>query len=227
MRDFIYPVTRIHTLTDSVSQIFLQTAPQPSLSYEAGQYVEIIHQNQAISPLSIACAPNPQGIFEFHLFHSPDNAKAVDLLRTAKQEKAWHVRGPLGSCTVKHLQADKPILFLARGTGFAPVKAVIEALMQSPTPPSMHFYWSVQKPADIYLQTLLQQWQHPPQRFTFTPVYTAETTSDWPVKVMLKDHADFSQYQVYASGPRPLMQGAFTAFEERGLQRAHFHSDVF
>lgn len=223
---FSYRVTSLQSIGESVSQIFLQPLQVPALTYQAGQYIEVMHENGDWSPLSIACAPNSLNRLEFHLFHTEQNQTANDLLRMARQEKKWRITGPRGDCTVARLQPEKPVIFLARGTGFAPVKAVMEALLQSSRVTTIHFYWSVKTSSDLYLLDVLKNWEKNSNGFTFIPVLTQETGSHVLPDVILRAHPDLTSYQVYASGPQPLINTAFSDFVQHGLPRANFYSDL-
>lgn len=217
----LYQVINVQLLTEHVSQIFLQPSHSVKLVYVAGQYIEVIHEHHAPSPLSIACIPNPAGILEFHLFHPHENRRAHDLLQMAQEDKRWHLSGPFGHSTVAQLQKNKPIIFLASGTGFAPIKAVIEALIASESCPMMQLYWSLRTPKESYLTPLIEQWQLP-----FTPVYTKKMGIDAAPQAILSDHPDLSSYQIYASGPRPLIHTALSLFLQHGLKREWFYSDM-
>lgn len=230
---FTYRITEVIPIAEHATQIFLQPIDATSFSYEAGQYVEIIHHQHA-SPLSIACAPNEKNILEFHLFHPVKNPVARALLSIAHEKKIWTLQGPFGNCTLRRLSAEKPIIFLAQGTGFAPIKAIFEALLTSSLAfPAIHFYWSVANRQDIYLSDLLTSWQKQIANFTYTPVLTSGFSEKEKMNIhllrdtILRDHPMMSDYQVYASGPKPLMQTTFLTFAQHGLQREFFYSDVF
>lgn len=223
---FSYSLVSLSSLAESVSQIIVKPASLPALHYQAGQYVEVMQAEGYLSPLSIACAPRVNHTLEFHLFHTEQNQKANELLRLLQDEKAWRLKGPEGQCTVDRLKSDKPIIFLARGTGFAPIKAVIEALLEAHTLPPMHFYWSVKTRHDLYLLDLLAQWEVTIPGFMFIPVLTQETGSHVLPQVILHAHPDLTPYQVYASGPQPLITTAFSDFVQQGLSRDAFYSDL-
>lgn len=223
---FVYQVISIDSLSHSVAQIFLKPLIQPALSYRAGQYVHVLHASGESSPLSIACASNAADTLEFHLFHAPYNQKANDLLRIAVQEKKWQLIGPEGFCTVDKIRVDKPIIFLARGTGFAPIKAVIEGLLLAPIHAPITFYWSVKTENDLYLIHLVEKWVADIPHFTFIPVFTQETGSHVLPRLILQDHPSLSSYQVYASGPQPLITTAFSDFVRAGLNPHFFYSDL-
>ncbi len=111
---FSCPVAQIHHLNDYVSQIFLQAINPAEFSYEAGQYVNILHPNHVISPLSIACAPHEKQMLEFHLFHPPENHQAQDLLHLAHQKQGWQISGPYGSYKVSCFLILVNLLFSSR-----------------------------------------------------------------------------------------------------------------
>lgn len=224
-----YEVQSIHSLAPLVSQIFLR--PRSSvLYYEAGQYIEVVHQDQSTSPLSIACMPNKNAELEFHLFHPPENHQALDLLRMAKEEKRWTILGPSGHCGVDRLHLDKPIIFIARGTGFAPIKAVIEALLNASFKLSIELYWSVAKQSHFYLLDEIAKWQTTYANFNFIPVLTKEKVDESSLSVeqlVLHNHPDLSSHQVYAAASRAFIYSLFYSLQKHGLQQEFFYSDVF
>lgn len=220
--DFAYHVTRVHALSEQVSQLFL-LPQQAALSFVAGQYVHVKHLDNQVSLLSIACAPHEKGELEFHLFHPENNLLAVDLMRIAKQEKRWLIRGPFGQSTVDKLQAHMPIIFLARGTGFAPVKAVIEDLTVSSTCPPISLYWFMPQRGAFYLQDLLSVWQKK-SNFTYHLIPDHHQTD---FSSVIKQHQDLSSTQVYASGSPDFVHSAYPLLQSLGLQRGLFVSDVF
>lgn len=219
--EFFYQVLQITSLTPHVSQILL-TPNQMALAYVAGQYANVLHQRDQVSPLSIACAPNKQPMLEFHLYHPIENHKAQDLLRMISSENGLRLTGPFGNCTVNQLKLDQPIIFLAYGTGFAPIKAIIEEIARAKQSPPMHFYWCVANPTDLYMSALVEAWSAHFSTFVFTPVFLPELSKE----IVLSDHPDLSAYQVYASGPRALIAAAFDAFQKQGLERSKFFSDA-
>ena len=79
-----------------------------------------------------------------HLLFLKENDKAWNIYHRIKEKQDFILRGPYGRCTLRYMAANRPIIFIARGTGFSPVKAVIEALIQQPTYPSIHFYCKIQ-----------------------------------------------------------------------------------
>lgn len=228
---FTYQIIETNTLAANVSQIILSPMHKP-LSYEAGQYAHVYHQDLSFSPLSIACAPKDNNLLEFHLFHSPQNFKAQEILQIAHQKKTWQLSGPYGVCTASRLlKVNKPIIFVARGTGFAPIKAVIEVLTAFPHCPPMHLYWSAATTEDFYLTELIST-SVKQGNFSYTQVLTSQRSDQihflpHPLQEkILQDHKDLSRHQVYVGGSRPLVHAIFQALHEAGMYKELFYSDV-
>jgi len=221
-------------LTQNVAQIFLQTKSTTPLHYEAGQYIKVVHPDQSTSPFSIANAPQDLSKIELHLLVLKENSKAMDILRQVKEKKVLTLRGPYGQGTPSRLAEKKPLIFIARGTGFSPIKSLMEALIQQPEYPPIHFYWSAPGWRDLYLRELINEWVQTVRDFHFTAVLTREflpmekVVKYGPVpELVLQDYPDLSSHQVYVSGPETMVYSALSAFQQRGLPRESFYSDVF
>lgn len=233
MKNIIYQlnILQTHILCEYTTSIEAQWTDF-SFHYEAGQYVEVLHDDGMVSPLSIACAPRLDHTLTFHLYHPPENLKAQALLAAAMHTKHWLMRGPFGTCTLSRLQQDLPIIFIAYGTGFAPIKAVLEALLTSVPAVRCAIYWVVADPAAFYAADLLAQWQMTHPSVTVHPIFHTQFADKAAVTTHLiatlrEHHHNFVRQQVYVSGPRPLVVDLFDALSQHGLARHHFYSDVF
>ncbi len=225
---FFYSVVTVDSLTEKVTRILLQADRLPGLSYQAGQYVLIHHQQEQI-PFSIACAPNSHYSLEFHMYHPAHNVLANALLHTARQEKKWQISGPMGVCTVDKLTLHEPLIFIAYGTGFAPIKAMLEVLLNLPQIPFIHFYWAMPHAGDFYLLDIIHEWQRQQARFTYTPIVLAGEKKWHPLIVdeyVLRDYPDLSRHQVYLAAPKAFILTALQAFTEHGLSREKIFSDL-
>lgn len=223
--DFAYQVTRVQPLSEQVSQFFLSPEKMPGLIYAAGQYISVIHHDGRISYLSIACAPRIDNQLEFHVFHPSENALAQDLLHQAQTDKRWLLEGPFGECTADKLQTQRPIIFLARGTGFAPIKAVIEALTNQKNSPPIYLYWFIPQETHFYLVDLLEAWEKKLTNFSYD-LLADQVYGEVSFKRIAEQHKDFSNTFVYASGSMQFVHTAFAALQPHGLQRELFMSDV-
>ena len=225
---FSYSVISVDSLTENVSRVLVQPITPPGLVYQAGQYVLLKHQAEE-SPFSIACAPNTDHILEFHVYHPVHNLKADVLLQKALHEKIWTLTGPLGLCTPDKLELNKPIIFIAYGTGFAPIKAMLETLLTQPVLPAIHLYWAMPRTTNFYLLPLIKQWQVEHATFSFSSILLP-AEKNWHPSIIdehvLRDYPDLSNFQVYAAAPKAFISAALIAFTERGLPRAKLFSDL-
>jgi NAD(P)H-flavin reductase len=222
---FNYQIKSICSLAKNVAQIFL-TPESSRIHYEAGQYVHVIHADQSFSPLSIACTPNLNGELEFHLYHSSENKKANDLLHMARDKKIWQIAGPYGTRTISILQPDLTIIFLAKGTGFASIKAIIEEKITTMKNKfSADLFWSIPKACDFYLLNLIENWKSQCKDFTFTPLFTKEASYTLSQAISAA-YSNLSHCQVYASGSLTFVDSAFNGLKKQGLKKEFFYSDL-
>lgn len=227
-QDKIVQVEQCCSLTASIAQIFLCCVGSQPLVYEAGQYIKIVHAGLSTYPFSIASAPHVP--FELHLHHPKENIIAREILQQITEQKQLTIRGPYGSCTASRIALSRPVIFLARGTGFAPIKAVIEALIDRPDCPPIHLYWSAAGWQELYMRELVEVWVKTHSNFNYTAVLTREYIESVrfgsAAQIILQDYPDLSGYQVYASGPQAMIYPALYAFQQHGLAREWFYSDV-
>lgn len=225
-----YDVIEVKSFSDQITQLLLRPENRSHLVYQAGQYLEVMHADGSASPLSIATAPQENFQIELHLSHPSDNLPAQAILRMIAIEKKLRIRGPYGVCTAGKLYGDRPIIFLARGTGFAPIKAMIEELIKFKKYPRMHFFWSVSSPDEFYFSDLLAEWMREIKNFSFTPVLS-RPYAGWNGKtgrlqdVILSEYPDMTRALVYASGPESMVREVWGILQQAGLMRERFFSD--
>lgn len=234
LSDVVYQVIEQKLLTPNVAQVFLAPREGAPLIYQAGQYIKIVHPDQSTSPFSIANAPDSGKLLEFHLLFLKENRKAWDIFQHLRDKKDVRLSGPYGRCTAACLDEKKPVIFIARSTGFSPIKAVIEEWIRKPAYPPMHLYWSVPGWRDLYLAERIHAWVKDLRHFHFTAVLTREILPPeagakyGPIPdLVLQDYPDLSGHQVYVSGPEKMVYAALEAFQQKGLPRDSFYSDVF
>jgi len=232
MNTYNYTIDKLKPLTDTVVQVMLYADERNTLDYLAGQYIEIITHNGEKIPFSIANAPLGGRHLELHIRHTPENPISLQLLQEIKQEGHLTITGPFGQC-IYHENKKEPIIFLAGGTGFAPMKALIEhALMIAETRP-MHLYWGAKTASDLYYAELAEHWAKSVTQFTYTPVLSKQKNpANGSVKLgfvhemVIHDHPDLSQHQVYAAGPPIMVSTAANLFFQHGLLKENFFSDL-
>jgi CDP-4-dehydro-6-deoxyglucose reductase len=206
------------------------------LQYLAGQYVDFLLKDGHRRSFSLATAPHDDALLELHVRHIPGGLFTDPLFTQYKGREILRLEGPYGTFHLRE-ESDKPVIFVAGGTGFAPIKAVIEHMLhhhldqQRP----MVLYWGVRAKRDLYMPDLPSRWQQQSRNFTFIPVLSEPAPDDaWPGRTgfvheaVLADFDDLSGYQVYACGGPAMIDAARTSFTTtRGLPEAEFFADSF
>jgi len=227
-------VNALERVADDVIIMRLQLPASERLQFLAGQYIEFILRDGARRSYSIATAPHHEGLLELHLRHMPGGLFTDHVFGAMKEREILRFEGPLGTFFLRE-SAPNPIVFLASGTGFAPIKAMIEHSIHKKIERPMTLYWGARSKQDIYMMALAEQWARDLPHFTFVPVLSEARAEDaWSGRTGLVHHAviadlpDLSQHQVYACGAPVMVEAArrdFTA--HHGLPADEFYADAF
>jgi CDP-4-dehydro-6-deoxyglucose reductase len=219
-----------------VAIVRLKLPANERLQFLAGQYIDLLLKDGRRRSFSLATAPHDDALLELHIRHIPGGHFSGQLFNEFKGREILRFEGPLGTFFLRE-DSDKPIIFVAGGTGFAPIKGVIEHALHhhvDATRP-MVLYWGVRAKRDLYLPELPGKWQQASRNFTFIPVLSDPAPGDeWPGRTgfvhqaVLDDFADLSGYQVYACGGPAMIDVARKSFTEtRGLPPDAFFADSF
>ncbi len=216
-----HDITAIQPLTSSITFIRLTPQHKP-LQHQAGQYIEIESQAQQCIPLSIANAPRDDGSLDFYIRHLPEDTDAIILLEHLTSAEHATILGPFGNC-ILHAKPNLPILFLAGGTGFSQIKAMIEQAIINDDQRAMELYWGLRHQEDIFLQALLDEWQ---EKLNFKYHITLRDEG-YPQETLLANHPDLTNKIIYSSGPWSMTDSALALFLKHGMKRENMHSDRF
>ena len=227
-------VASLEKVTSDVAIVKLQLPTNERLQYLAGQYVEIILRDGKRRSYSMASAPHNDGPIELHIRHMPGGVFTDQVFSTLKERDILRFEGPFGSFFLRE-DDEKPILFLASGTGFAPIKAIVEHAIHKNITRPMTLYWGARKKADIYQWELVQSWVQQLPHFKFVPVLSEALAEDaWDGRTgfvhqaVIADLLDLSNYQVYACGAPPMVDAARRDFSAQcGLPADEFYADAF
>jgi len=219
-----------------VAIVKLKLPANERLQYLAGQYIDLLLKDNRRRSFSLATPPHDDALLELHVRHVPDGLFSGQLFNEFKGREILRFEGPLGTFFLRE-ESDKPIIFVAGGTGFAPIKAVIEHALHHHI--DQHrpivLYWGVRAKRDLYLPDLPAKWQRESANFTFIPVLSDPAPDDaWPGRTgfvhqaVLDDFADLSGYHVYACGGPAMIDVARKTFTEaRQLPTDAFFADSF
>lgn len=231
-------VIQIDDLAHDVKAIRLQLPPSEPFRYYPGQYIEFILKDGSRRSYSMACAPNDQNLVELHLRHMPGGLFTDHVFGAGetqmKLREILRVEGPLGSFFLRD-DSDKPVVFLASGTGFAPIKAIVEQMIAQGNTRPVVLYWGGRRPRDLYMHELALEWARTVPGFSYVPVVSEALPEDnWAGrtgfvhKAVMQDLPDLSGYQVYACGTPIMVESARRDFtHDCGLPDPEFFADAF
>lgn len=225
-------VEKMERVADDVMVLKLRLPANERLQFLAGQYIDILLKDQKPRSFSIANAPHNDELLELHVRNIAGGAFTSHVFNEMKERDILRIKGPLGTFFLRE-DSDKPIIFVASGTGFAPVKAIIEHALHIDVKRPMHFYWGARKLTDLYMLPLAEEWAS--YGIRFTPVLSEQLPEDnWQGRTglvhqaVLEDFSDLSGYDVYACGAPVMVEAAFRDFTvQRGLPNESFFSDAF
>jgi CDP-4-dehydro-6-deoxyglucose reductase len=224
-------VSRKERLNHDVMRLFLKLPENQRLQFLAGQYLDFILRDGRRRAFSIANAPHDDEEIELHVRHVPGGEFTAYVFDNMPEKSILRIQGPLGTFVLRE-DSDRPILMMGGGTGFAPLKGMIEHAIHIGLDRPITLYWGVRARRDLYLPDLPEAWSQRLQGFRFVPVLS-EPDPDWTGRAgfvhtaIVEDHPDLSGFDVYMSGPPVMVEAGRDAFESRGLARDHMFSDAF
>ena len=230
-------VTSIFRPAPDVAILKMQLPANDRLQYHAGQYVEFILRDGARRSYSMANAPHTQeaspGI-ELHLRHLPGGKFTDHVFGNMREKDILRMEGPFGSFFVRE-DSTKPMILLASGTGFAPIKAIIEHLQFKNSQRQAVLYWGCRSKADLYLHEWALNAAEAMPNLTYIPVLSEPKPEDaWTGRTgfvhqaVMHDHPNLMNHQVYACGAPIMVESAQHDFVVKsGLPDDEFYADSF
>ncbi|MBV8125002.1 MAG: CDP-6-deoxy-delta-3,4-glucoseen reductase [Burkholderiaceae bacterium] len=220
-----------------VAVVRLQLPANQSFQFHAGQYVEFILRDGARRSYSMANSPANLGTppaVELHIRHMPGGKFTDHVFGALKEKDILRMEGPFGSFFLRE-DSDKPIVLLASGTGFAPIKAILEQMEQQGITRPTTLYWGCRSRADLYLHDWALQAAVRIPTLRYVPVLSEPKPEDgWTGRVglvhqaVMADLPDLSSHQVYACGAPIMVDSAQTDFVARcQLPAEEFYADSF
>lgn len=223
-KSILAKVESITPLTDSILQLIL--TPETYIDYRAGQYLEILSAGETLC-YSIANAPLGSHKYELHIRHSLDNPYNQQLLNEIKQKGELRLHLPLGDCYLDKLQADKPILFIAGGTGFAPIKAMIEQLLASSDQRTFELFWGARAQNDLYMNEKVSQWQSHVTQFKYFSLLSNSSKDTLPSIILSQHPVDLKDWQFVIGGPFDMVYATRDILLAQGVLPEQLFSDAF
>ncbi len=223
-------VERLERVADDVMVIHLKLPTNERLQFLAGQYIEFLLPEGKRRAFSLANAPHADTLLELHVRRIPGGSFTEHVFTKMKVKDILRIEGPFGTFYLRE-DSDKPILLVAGGTGFAPIKGLIEHALHIGIRRPMQLYWGARNRAGLYMNALAERWAKE-NGIAYTPVLS-EPDAGWQGRTglvheaVLADHPDLSGWQAYVCGAPAMVEAAQRDFVAQGLPKVEFFADVF
>jgi len=227
-------VQKMERLADDVIALYLKLPANERLQFLAGQYLEFLLRDGTRRSFSMANAPHDDELIQLHVRHVPGGHFTDHVFGKMKERDILRFEGPHGTFFLRE-DSDKPIVFVASGTGFAPMKSVIEHALAEGVQRPMTLYWGGRRPKDLYLNDLPLKWAAEYPGLRYVPVISDALPEDaWTGRTgfvhraVMEDFPDLSGHQVYACGVPVMVDAARRDFVAQcGLPEDEFYADSF
>ena len=230
-------VSTLERASHDVIVMRLQLPASDAFQYHAGQYVEFLLRDGDRRSYSMANAPHTQAnqpSIELHVRHMPGGKFTDHVFGTLKEKDILRIEGPYGSFYLRE-DSTQPIILLASGTGFAPIKAILEHMQFKGITRPTTLYWGGRRPADLYQSTWIETQLANMPHLRYVPVVSDALPEDqWTGRTgfvhqaVLQDFPDLSGHQVYACGAPIVVESARSDFSaQAGLPPEEFFADSF
>jgi len=227
-------VARLNRPAEDVIQIFLALPKTQEFNFIAGQYIDIILKDGQRRSFSIANLPEhaAQEGLELHIRHVPDGHFTPRIFDSMRERDLMRFEGPFGTYFLQS-EPDQPIIMIAGGTGFSPIKGLFEQAIKDNPHQDIHLFWGARDQQDLYMDSLVHQWTEKYPHFKYTPVLS-ESRSDtwtgatgWVHDAVCTTYDDFSKFDVYASGPPVMINAVRDSLTARNMRPERFFFDSF
>ncbi|MBS0338588.1 MAG: 2Fe-2S iron-sulfur cluster binding domain-containing protein, partial [Proteobacteria bacterium] len=225
-------VDSIELLSAEVARLMVSLPEGRRIDFTAGQYINILLADGQRRAFSFANPPHANERIELHVRLIPGGRFTTHVFTAMQAGDPLEFEGPLGTFALH--EGERPILFVAGATGFAPIKSIVEDAFHRGIRRPMCLYWGVKHRSDLYLLELAERWQREHANFTLVPVLSEPGPQDaWAGRTglvhtaMLADHPDLTGYEVYVCGSVNMVQTAIPAFLTQGLREDVCFSDAF
>jgi NAD(P)H-flavin reductase/ferredoxin len=225
-------VYRLQRPSDDVAILNLRFPAGIRAKFEAGQYLRVTMPNGDTRNFSMANPPHESDGVQLHIRHIPGGAFSEQVLATLKQGDTLEIELPFGDFYLRD-ETGAGLILLASGTGFAPIKSIVENLIKRGSTRDTRLYWGGRRPTDLYLSDIAEKWAKRAPWFTFVPVLS-EPFEGWEGRrglvhrSVLEDIPDLSAWQVYACGNPMMIKRARQDFGDLAkLPADQFFADPF
>ncbi|MCK5726717.1 MAG: CDP-6-deoxy-delta-3,4-glucoseen reductase [Thiotrichaceae bacterium] len=225
-------IISLRQLSHDVMEVMLKLPETQGLPFLAGQYINFLLDDGKERAFSLAGSSNDEGYLELHIRHIKGGVFSDQVFNQLKEKAILRIKGPLGTFFLRDI--TRPIILMGGGTGFAPLKGMMEQLIAESATEDIYLYWGVRAKEDLYHAELAKKWAFQHSNIHFIPVLSDTKEGDqWQGRTgfvhdaVVEDFADLSNVDVYMSGPPIMVESGVEAFKKQGLPKEQMYSDAF
>jgi CDP-4-dehydro-6-deoxyglucose reductase, E3 len=231
-------IARLTPLAADVLQVMLRLPAVERLRFHPGQYLDVLLDGGRRRSFSIACPPHDAELIELHVRRVAGGGFTQRLFGATGSDSALapgsllRIEGPMGQFSYR--AGESPIVMVAGGTGFAPLKSMLRHVLETGIRRNIHFYWGARHAADVYEEERVLGWTISHPQLSFTAVLSEATLAEaahhrtgWVHEAVLADHPDLGPFEVYAAGPPAMVEAVRASFPRHGLPAERLYFDSF
>ncbi len=222
-------VRKLTPVNNQIKILNIKTPRTQRLRFLAGQTVKLSMANIGEQVFHIASCPCDDMNLQFHLQRDNRNPLNKYLFSKPSPNESITIEGPQGRFVLHEDIIPSPLVFLAFGHGFAPIKGLIEHAMTLDTAQFIHLYWVVAQPEDLYLENQCRAWADALETFRYTSiVITADAKGSATafIQQLQRDHTQHRALHFYIAGNSACISAAQDALVAQGIDRDAIHSET-
>lgn len=221
-------------LTPDVMRIRIKLPDAQRLQFLAGQYLDILLPDGKRRAFSIASSPHSEDEIELHIRHVEGGGFTGWVFDELKERDILRIEAPLGTFFVRNDRTERPMILMGGGTGFAPLKSMIEDLLAHHDNRSLHLFWGVRNGAELYMHEQAQQWADQNGHIQYSCALSEPGSNDpagsftgFVHEAVLQQYPELSTFDIYMSGPPAMIDAGRAAFLENGAEKRRIFFDSF
>jgi CDP-4-dehydro-6-deoxyglucose reductase len=221
-------------LAPDVMRIKIKLPNAQRLQFLAGQYLEILLPEGKRRAFSIASSPQSEDEIELHIRHVDGGGFTGWVFDELKERDILRLEAPLGTFFIRNDNTERPMIMMGGGTGFAPLKSMIEDLLAHNDQRPLHLFWGVRNRTELYMHKQAQQWAEQNDHIQYTSALLEPGAEDpagsfngFVHEAVLKQYPDLSNFDIYMSGPPAMIDAGRKAFIENGAGTRRIFFDSF
>ncbi|GAB4171614.1 MAG: hypothetical protein Fur0039_11970 [Rhodocyclaceae bacterium] len=232
VREYRGRVVKLERLAPDVMRVLIALPEGQTIPFKAGQYLNILLEDGSRRAFSFAIPPHAGGPIELHIRRVPGGRYTGHVFEKMKEGDEVRFEAPLGDFVLR--ESERPIVFVAGATGFAPVKSMVEDAFHRGLRRPIYLYWGVRRPTDLYAPGLPERWARDHDNFHFIPVLSEPRPEDgWTGRTglvheaILADFPTLAGNEIYACGSVAMVEAILPQLREHGAEEGNCFSDAF